>query len=559
MGVFLYSNRPIDAEKVKSVFLSRGHKKVNCYKFGNETILHSGKTLVNNVGELKCNDLGGHPDDFILGIGTFFYKGQFGDKALKSIWLDFETILNENSIYGHWAFVVKKAGKTYVINDMSGCLRLYVVNDENGVVITSSIVSAIASINEPKYDKHRLCGYLTSSFANEIPFIKGIDNIDSWKYFQFDENNGARWIKRDLPEVKRINTMEEAVPYVRGLFKEQMSQIHAIGDERFSVELTGGLDSRLSTSNLDSDGFNYEFIHYPLFGPDKEIADIISARENKRMLVQTNIPIAENGKEHYGEFDYGFNFFRQYANPRWIIENRLQFSGALGECLSTPLCIDYLDDTRITTLVPKFTWNKLMKKDSVSGYHNYVIDYFKKRGFEVYEKLDEKELYNFEQMFEGQISGDFMYNSGAQAQIYFYNMYVEWHFNHFVSNIAYEIKNARRLTIACIKDINPRYAAYPFVSRRRTKRKSVNDVTELSLHYYSYNGVKKLLPNSVVDFIYEKMGRSFSKDRFDAIDLDFYKEVVDIDEIKRHRNLYSDTLNRMYSIEVLRKKFGITW
>ncbi len=560
MGVFLYSNRPVNVSKIEEVFVSRGHKNVKNHQFGNEIIIHSGKTLVNNVGELGSEALGANNGDFILGVGTYIYKGKFGDDALGVIWEDIESILKENSIYGHYAFVVRKNGTTYVFNDMSGTLRLYVVTDDDeGTVITSSMVAAIASIEEPKFDKDRLSGFLASEFANEIPFVKGVDNINSQKYYCRKENTSGIWIRREIEEVKRIDTLEDAVPFVRSLFKQQTHQLQAFGNEKCSIELTGGLDSRLSTSNLDADGFNYEFIHYPLFGPDKEVADIISENEQKRMLVQTNIPIGEKGKEFYGEFDYGFNYFRQYANPRWVVENRLQFSGALGECLSTPLSIDYLDDSRIESLIQKLAGSKLMNSECLSGYYRYLRNYFVSRGFDVDEQMDEKTLYDFEQMFEGQLCGDFMYNSGAQAQLYFYNMYVEWHFNHYVSDIAYKVKNARKLSIACIKETSPKYASYPFVSRRRTKRKSVKAVSELPLHYFSFNGVKKLLPKTIVDFLYEKMGRSFSKTRFNAIDLDMYNDIVEVEEIKKHRNLYSNTLNRMYSVEVLRRKFNITY
>lgn len=80
-------------------------------------------------------------------------------------------------------------------------------------------------------------------------------------------------------------------------------------------------------------------------------------------------------------------------------------------------------------------------------------------------------------------------------------------------------------------------------------------ISKAPLHPYFV--FKAMLPKWVVNKLYERMGRSFSKERFAAIDMDRYAGVVKVDELKRHRNLYSATLNRLFSVEVLRKKYGI--
>jgi len=318
----------------------------------------------------------------------------------------------------------------------------------------------------------------------------------------------------------------------------------------------------LIASNLKTAGLNYDFLNYPLYGPDKEVSAQIAHGLCKRMLVQTNEPCAKDFKHHYGEFDYGFNFFRQYANPRWVVENKIQFSGGRGECIDTPDIysdedIKMMDDPRLEVLLPKLTIKKNMAPKKQDEYKKYLFHYFEQRGFDVHKKLSEKEQAEFTQMLCGQLTGDYMYNSGVQAHIYFYQIYNEWHFNHFITNIAFKAKMGRKLTLALITAIDPELGSYPFVSRRRTKRKSVNETNELPVQYCGYSGIKEKLPNWVVDFIYKRMGRVFSTERFNQIDFELYKDVINVKPLMSHPNLYSGILNRLCSVEILRKKIGI--
>lgn len=425
------------------------------------------------------------------------------------------------------------------------------------------MVAAISSIEKPKFDRVRLSAFLAGGYGNEIPFVEGVENVDPLKYLVIEEEKKPVWVKKDIPEVKRIETLEEAVPYVKNLFKQQTDILkEAIGEEKVSIELTAGLDSRLIASNIKTAGLNYDFLNYPLYGPDKEVSAQIAQGLGKRMLVQTNEPCTKDFEQHLGEFDYGFNFFRQYANPRWKIENKIQFSGARGECLDTPDIysdedISMMKDPRIEILLPKLTIRKNMTQEKQDEYEKYLLSYFEKRGFDVHQPLTEKEQVEFTQMLCGQLTGDYMYNSGVQAHIYFYQIYNEWHFNHHITDIAFKAKMGRKLTLALITAIDPELGSYPFVSRRRTKRNSVNETHELPVQYFGYTGIKEKLPNWLVDFIYKRMGRVFSSERFNLIDFDRYKDVIDVKPMMSHPNLYSGILNRLCSVEILRKTIGI--
>lgn len=487
MGAFLFSTRKVNSAKVVDALKSRGHKIVEVESTNNMTLVHAPKILVDNVNYLSSNELGGDKGDFICGIGTYFYKNCYGIDALKLVFNDLEVVLENAPVYGHWAFVVRKNGITYVFNDMTGTMRLYYQQDANGIVVSSSMVSVIASIENPKFDKVRLGAFIASGYGNEIPFVEGIECVDPLKVLVIEDGKLPKWISRKEPEIPRINTLEEAVEHCKQLFAEQMNAIrNAIGNEKVGVELTAGLDSRLIASNIKSSGFNYNFVNYPLYGPDTEVANLIAEGLHKEVHVIANEPAKDNAAGRYGEFDFGFDFYRQYCSSRWQIKNKFQFSGARGECIDTPDMysdedITMMNDPSLSVLLePLCVRNELMPK-----YKKLYLDYLKKvytsRGFDVNTSLSEQEQVRFNQMMAGQFTGDYMYNSGVQAHLYFYQIYNEYHFNHFIMDIALEAKSGRKLTLALIKAIDSDLASFPFVSRRRTRMNSVAEVSELPI------------------------------------------------------------------------------
>lgn len=564
MGVFLFSNRKIDTKKVEDVFKTRGHNKIKVVTGGgNSFLMVAPKIIVKNENFISGEELG-ISEDFAVGIGTYFYKGKYGKEALKLVYDNLEQVLEDNPVFGHWAFCIHKNGTTYVFNDMSGFMRLYQYENEDGIVISSSQTSVLATIEHPEMDKARLTGFVAGGYGREEGYVKHLVSIDPLKYLVVEDGKDPKWVKRTIPEVKRIETLDEAIEYVSSLFKEQISEIKpAIGDNRIYIDATGGLDSRLIASNLKASGFDFDFINYPIFGPDAEIAKILSEGLHKNLHVQTNKPIGEEYEKHFGEFDYGNNYFRQYPNPRWILDNNFEFSGARGECIDTPDIysdedISYMNDPRVVSLIPNLCTNAIMTENAQKEYIDYMISFVHERtGIKGDRVMSELEQVKFTQLLGGQF-GDSNYNSAAQAHCYFYQLYNEWHFNHFISDIAFDAKSCRKLTIALIKKIDPELGSFPFVSRRRTKRNSVNEISELPMQYGGYNGIKKLLPKFVVNFIYGRLGRQFNKERFNSIDINLYADIFDVKELKSHMNLYSDILNRLYSVDKIRKIFNIS-
>lgn len=114
---------------------------------------------------------------------------------------------------------------------MSGFMRLLYTEENEKVVISSSITALISTIKDPKFDKVKLAVALTESYGRGIPSIQGVDIFDPYKYLVIKDGQEPLWQKKQIPEVKRIETLEEAVPYVKSLFKQQTDIIkQALGN-----------------------------------------------------------------------------------------------------------------------------------------------------------------------------------------------------------------------------------------------------------------------------------------------------------------------------------------
>lgn len=554
MGSFIFYNYNADISKAKTILKSKGHKQIETFSIDRGILLTTNKILVNNKNYVKFDN-----GDFIAGYGNFFYKKAHGIKAIELIFNEFnlEKYDLPFPVYGHYAFIIHKGTKTVIFNDKAGTFRLYYKNEDNNVCISSSVLSVSSSINNPKFDDINLAAYLGGSFMSEQPVIEGVKNLNTFKIAVFEDGKFSLVKKNNKPSPKRIDNLDEAVNHVTKLIDEQIEQWDAIRDETLSQELTGGLDSRLLACILTRGKFDFDFISYPLFGPDSKIARIVSSVVNKKLIIEENPPIT-NEEECWGEFDTCFNYYRHYPSQRWTIPHKFQFSGLFGECLATEDGISQFKAGKayLSDIVKAITVGPYVEKGMRDKLINRNMNYFEEIGIPNDKPLTELQLSVLTHEMLPKFTGDCLFVSGQNAHLFFYSIYNEWNFVNGVSHITMSVREGRKLSIAMIKHLNKKLADLPFVSRRRTKRNSVSSINSLPVVNKSYNKIKALLPNILVDFLYKRLGRIFSNEKLSQIDFSYYKNVVNINMLKKYPNLYSGILNRMYSLEIIRKKLG---
>ena len=185
-----------------------------------------------------------------------------------------------------------------------------------------------------------------------------------------------------------------------------------------------------------------------------------------------------------------------------------------------------------------------------------MLSYFQKLGFDTSKPLTEEEQQLFGQELGG-ITGDYRTISAYAAHNNRYSIFNESHFNRQIANIAFDVKSGRKLTLALISNIDPELGSYPFVSRLRTRRESVNDTKELPAQYKHYGKWKEMAPRCIVDWYYRYKGQTFPKKYMEKIDFSYYEDVLNIKELKSYPALYKKNLERLFSIDVVRKALNI--
>lgn len=502
--------------------------------------------------------LGGGKNDFVVGVGIFFYDGTTGEAALRKVYENIDAVLKENSVYGHYAFCVKKGSSIYAFNDMSGMMRLYYYQDADGITVSTSMLSVVATIKEPKFDKVRLATNLT---AKNIPFVQGVELFNFYKYLQIDGKQ-TKWNDRNISDIKRIGNHEEAVKYVKGLFEEQVKELKPIGDERINIELTGGLDSRLTASVLKSGGFNYGFVHFPgLNKRDTDISNKIAQGLGADLDLQVDSKkLTPNEFESvYGEFDFCFNFFNHHANARRVMKNRYQFTGGYGEDIDTPqiYTIESREVSALTENAVVKPTRKALKKKTRRDVVNGLTKLYSEYGFEAGKWMKDREYAYFTAVMDASLGGDSRTISAYNAVAVRYGMFSEYHFRHHVMDIDFEAKRNRRLTLSLIAAIDPELGSYPFSSHMLTTGESVNEAAKHPFHYKSRANLKSNLPDFVLDWYKKRQGAVFDTSLYKNIDFSLYDDIVNTRRIKKYPGVYRDVLQRLYSIDLIRRVMGI--
>ena len=563
MGAFSYNN--CSKEIKQDVFVSKGHKNIKKIDISREErFVCCNKILVNNKNFLRLGD------DFIVGVGTYVYNKLFAYNALKEIWNDFQVsdCTLRYKLYGHYAFILKKNGVISIFTDRAGVFRVYYAMQHESIYVSTSMLSVVEQMEEPKIDNVKAAINVCGFFGREIPFVQGVEILGGNKFIQIKELKARIFDRCSMIEEKHIVDLNEAIGYVKGLINEQIEQFKYIQkslnkegfDSVFSVEITGGLDSRLLSGILRYGKLNYSYVHYPLFGPDKEIADIIATTLNKKIEIIENLVESNNYKIYYGEYDSRFNLLGHYPNQRWKIPHLIKFSGLRGECISTAdIQQKKYEKYSVEQYIDLFLKNSMINNSLLEPCKEYMVNDVCsnlkiKRGV----PLSQYQVTLLVQFIYAQRTGDGFFLSAMGAHLWSWSIYNEAWFILSAANIDVDVRRKRKLTIALIKDLDSKLATLPFVSHRRTRRNSVDKIKELPEVSKSYNGIKNLMPRFVVDFLYKKMGRRMGKSLLiSKLDFNRYSNIVKVCEMQKYPNLNSEYINRLASLDAVVRLLNI--
>lgn len=199
-------------------------------------------------------------DDFVAVFGTFFYQGKTGVIGLKAIYEDFEvTVADSNTaaservlslMRGTYACVVRKSGQLYLFTDRLGLYKVYIAND--GRVVTSSLLTAVACTNQPRLNPQGVFEYVFqgATYGGETP-VSGIRLLDA--DIQLMISGG---VERILPRAPfapaalKGNSLADHCERTHVQLSRLFDECGEAFDGRIDTALSGGYDSRLILAHL---------------------------------------------------------------------------------------------------------------------------------------------------------------------------------------------------------------------------------------------------------------------------------------------------------------------
>lgn len=554
MGAFILSNKNTSTDVLKS----KGHKKIDTFCKGAFYLTVAKKITIENENCL-CFENG----DFIIGLGTFVYKDVACSNALIKIYNDFDYNSLKEEIWGHYAMAIKKGEKVYIFCDRGGLFRIfYHIDCLGNYCVSSSFLTVVSSIENPKFDAINLAAYVDGI---ECPFIEDCNVLKGKDTLVVSQDGHMDLVERqELDRPKPILDETLAISYVRSLLFKQIEKIQILANELkcpVSSELTGGLDSRLIACLVKRLNIECDFVNYPLNGMDKLCADLVAKEVKKVVKTINHHPIQfKDIDKHLGEFDLGFNYFRHYPRISWNYPNPIQLNGFRGEGLST---YSFMDNDNTFTILKhlKKKLSLLVRKKIKNEYVERQKTILADNGFSLNQHFGSYDQNMYAHYIYGtEMDGNFI--SAQNAFIYFISLYAEYNFYHALSAVVNDVKRERRLVIKLIKEIDKQLANVRFSSHIRNEGQSVNEVEYIK--DIVYTDLKPFIPDILLNLLYKRRASQYFRANLITMKQEIisgggkYNELMNVGKIIRYPFLYKNNLERLTSVEILRRKYNIS-
>lgn len=284
-------------------------------------------------------------DDFIAVAGTLFYDGEASEESLRRLLREFSLPFDQwERVTGHFALLVSKGGRLFVLNDYFGAYHVYATPQHE--VVTTSFLSAAQSLPRVSFDRQGVYEFVFNATPlGESTVLAEVTKLSPFEQWELGETISVHAVRKGL-EARFDPACADAKAHADRLRALFAAPLKTFGDN-IQCPLSGGFDSRLVLALLlDAGAKPHVYVYGTPGDEDVSVAAAIGKAEgfevevfNKAAyarvtpdqfadIVQHNFHEMDGVPVDGGLFDNGGNSAARHNRARG---GALAVSGAAGE------------------------------------------------------------------------------------------------------------------------------------------------------------------------------------------------------------------------------------
>lgn len=486
MSRIVFSNNKNIYEAIKNDYskhfnISASFKEEHCYISTYKKL----KKVTNNM-EIFNNK------DIIASSGTFFYKNSIGKEALNKLYEDIQDKgLNEiiKNITGNFCIILKKGTDIYFFVDNMGIYKLYYYINKSEITITNILYNLAKNIEKKITinEQSVLEDSFQFSILGEETFINEIKKVSANHIYKYNLSRSELvLIKKKLNTINyNYDDIDKSAEYLSSIIKNKIKLIKNNFDN-ITINMTGGLDSRLILSSFLSEGIKPNIIYgvgnsllTDTKDRDLELNEIYAKKFNlkffkmdwrtKEKYYEDWDYLLEKYGEYYVIYSGNRNIFEEYENNVSSFTDFIEF-GYFGETFrnieklelsKTNFDLDYLIENLYLYNIEnlsKFLVNEKDYRSRIKEKINKVIQF------------NDLNQYNIEQNDFQKIHSEYRKSadskmSNLQNQImYSFIILSDYEIQDFINNIPFQWKKDAQFMLKVIGQLEPETLKIPFFS-----------------------------------------------------------------------------------------------
>ncbi len=245
MGDFiLYDKNKISENKLCKVFSTldqQGSSHPVTFNYKNYNVCFFPKSISPHTNYITCAS-----GEFCGSSGTLYYKGLFGEEALRKLLEVFSPEeYKPEDFSGTFTVILQRDGKLFLLTDPIGTSRVF--NNQVESLWSSSFLAVASSLDKITPCKQGIYEYVfqQTTYGTET-VVSEVNILDGLKIYQF-KTEGISC----LPKPLSLNFLPSEKPYqdilesTVDLLRTEFSYIKKTFDNKIRTALSGGYDSRL--------------------------------------------------------------------------------------------------------------------------------------------------------------------------------------------------------------------------------------------------------------------------------------------------------------------------